>query len=52
MPAKTKTPAKKVGERLPLLPLKDVVVFPHMVVPLMIGRIFPFSFSTLFSCLM
>jgi len=39
MPAKSKTPAKSVGERLPMLPLKDVVVFPHMVVPLMIGRI-------------
>jgi ATP-dependent Lon protease len=23
---------------LPLLPLRDIVVFPHMVVPLFIGR--------------
>ena len=24
--------------RLPLLPLRDVVVFPHMVIPLFVGR--------------
>ena len=31
---------KKEGERLsiPLLPLRDVVVFPHMIVPLFVGR--------------
>ncbi|MEK7845172.1 MAG: LON peptidase substrate-binding domain-containing protein, partial [Pseudomonadota bacterium] len=23
---------------LPLLPLRDVVVFPHMVIPLFVGR--------------
>ncbi len=26
------------ADRLPLLPLRDVVVFPHMVVPLLVGR--------------
>ena len=24
--------------RLPLLPLRDIIVFPHMVVPLFVGR--------------
>ncbi len=35
--SKSKSPA---GQRmhLPLLPLRDVVVFPHMVVPLFVGR--------------
>jgi len=33
---KTKTPGQKF--HLPLLPLRDVVVFPHMVVPLFVGR--------------
>lgn len=28
----------EVPKRLPLLPLRDVVVFPHMVIPLFIGR--------------
>ena len=27
-----------VGYRLPLLPLRDIIVFPHMVVPLFVGR--------------
>ncbi len=27
-----------VPERLPVLPLRDMVVFPHMVVPLIVGR--------------
>ncbi len=27
-----------VVERLPLLPLRDVVVYPHMVIPLFVGR--------------
>ncbi|MBI3118978.1 MAG: LON peptidase substrate-binding domain-containing protein, partial [Candidatus Hydrogenedentes bacterium] len=31
-------PAPGGGQRLPLLPLKDAVVFPHMVVPLLVGR--------------
>ena len=26
------------GVELPLLPLRDVVVFPHMVIPLFVGR--------------
>ena len=26
------------GQRVPLLPLRDIVVFPHMVVPLFVGR--------------
>src|SRR5882724_6261718 len=26
------------GSRVPLLPLRDIIVFPHMVVPLFVGR--------------
>ena len=26
------------GEAFPLLPLRDIIVFPHMVVPLFVGR--------------
>jgi ATP-dependent Lon protease len=26
------------GRRLPILPLRDVVVYPHMVIPLFVGR--------------
>ncbi|MCK5883820.1 MAG: endopeptidase La [Bacteriovoracaceae bacterium] len=29
---------KAKGARLPLLPLRDVIIFPHMVVPLFVGR--------------
>src|SRR5213594_2874058 len=29
---------KKLGRTLPLLPLRDIIVFPHMVVPLFVGR--------------
>src|SRR5256885_6845847 len=29
---------KKAGSSLPLLPLRDIIVFPHMVVPLFVGR--------------
>src|ERR1044072_5145112 len=28
----------RVSERLPLLPLRDVVVFPYMTIPLLVGR--------------
>ena len=28
----------KGGKVLPLLPLRDIIVFPHMVVPLFVGR--------------
>ena len=26
------------GELYPILPLRDIVVFPHMIVPLFVGR--------------
>jgi len=29
---------KRLAQRVPLLPLRDIVVFPHMVVPLFVGR--------------
>jgi ATP-dependent Lon protease len=37
---KSKKKTKKEGKllELPLLPLRDIVVFPHMVVPLFVGR--------------
>lgn len=38
MPAKRQKKKVIRGERFPLLPLKDVVVFPRMVVPLLVGR--------------
>ena len=28
----------KTVKRVPLLPLRDIVIFPHMVVPLFVGR--------------
>src|SRR5687768_4359940 len=31
-------PAAKKGRTVPLLPLRDIIVFPHMVVPLFVGR--------------
>jgi len=37
MPEKIKS-RKSSASRLPLLPLRDMVVFPRMVVPLMVGR--------------
>jgi ATP-dependent Lon protease len=36
MPGKTTLPSEPLD--LPLLPLRDVVVFPHMVIPLFVGR--------------
>ncbi|MBI2501235.1 MAG: endopeptidase La [Deltaproteobacteria bacterium] len=32
------TPPKKTSCLVPLLPLRDIIVFPHMVVPLFVGR--------------
>jgi len=29
---------RRKGRTLPLLPLRDIIVFPHMVVPLFVGR--------------
>ena len=34
----SKTEASQPGQRVPLLPLRDIIVFPHMVVPLFVGR--------------
>ncbi|MBI5094893.1 MAG: endopeptidase La [Candidatus Hydrogenedentes bacterium] len=48
MADKTKEDAQAL-ERLPLLPLKDVVMFPRMVVPLLVGR--PASLSAVEDCL-
>ena len=31
-------PAVVLGNRIPVLPLRDVVVYPHMVIPLFVGR--------------
>ena len=33
-----KAPETLRGELLPVLPLRDIVVFPHMIVPLFVGR--------------
>ncbi len=33
-----KARAAAAGSHLPLLPLRDIIVFPHMVVPLFVGR--------------
>ena len=34
--AKEEMPKK--AERLPMIPIRDVVVFPHMMIPFVIGR--------------
>ncbi len=36
--APTETPAATTPDSLPVLPLRDVVVYPHMVIPLFVGR--------------
>ena len=36
--AKKPTEVKGETEVLPVLPLRDIVVFPHMIVPLFVGR--------------
>ncbi|MCW8307137.1 endopeptidase La [Acidiphilium sp. PA] len=36
--AKVKSPVVIAGEALSVLPLRDIVVFPHMIVPLFVGR--------------
>src|SRR5687768_2456323 len=33
-----KFPGMVRGDLLPVLPLRDIVVFPHMIVPLFVGR--------------
>ena len=39
MPSKSQEKEKvDVPEKLPLLPVRDIVVFPHMVLPLFVGR--------------
>jgi ATP-dependent Lon protease len=35
---KSKTPSAPEATRVPVLPLRDVVVYPHMVIPLFVGR--------------
>ena len=35
---RTDTTEKSAAKRLPILPLRDVVVYPHMVIPLFVGR--------------
>ncbi len=37
-PRRVARPAPIRGELLPVLPLRDIVVFPHMIVPLFVGR--------------
>lgn len=44
-----KASADSLTVRLPLLPLKDAVVFPRMVVPLLVGR--PMSLAAVEECL-
>jgi ATP-dependent Lon protease len=35
---KSKSPSASPSSRVPVLPLRDVVVYPHMVIPLFVGR--------------
>ena len=43
MPDSNSKPPKKI--RLPMLPMRDIVVFPHMTAPFFIGR--PLSIAAL-----
>ena len=36
--APAQKPADETAELMPVLPLRDIVVFPHMIVPLFVGR--------------
>ena len=38
MSDETRAPTGSPIENLPVLPLRDVVVYPHMVIPLFVGR--------------
>lgn len=40
MATETELETKKIGamSQIPVLPLRDVVVYPHMVIPLFVGR--------------
>eukprot|EP01024_Parvocaulis_polyphysoides_P027121 TRINITY_DN24665_c1_g1_i2.p7 TRINITY_DN24665_c1_g1~~TRINITY_DN24665_c1_g1_i2.p7 ORF type:complete len:107 (-),score=4.77 TRINITY_DN24665_c1_g1_i2:1001-1321(-) len=37
-PASMKVPMTEASATYPVLPLRDIVVFPHMIVPLFVGR--------------
>ena len=37
-PEKDETDAVKIPESLPVLPLRDIVIFPFMIVPLYVSR--------------
>src|SRR3989338_2405366 len=34
----SQVPVPKIVKQVPLLPLRDIIIFPHMVVPLFVGR--------------
>ena len=38
MDNRDETPKREPPLAAPLLPLRDIIVFPHMVVPLFVGR--------------
>ncbi|MGE0583976.1 MAG: endopeptidase La [Flavobacteriaceae bacterium] len=38
MTKRTSSLPEQTGDTLPVLPLRDIVVFPHMIVPLFVGR--------------
>ncbi len=37
-PVSATPPATTTAQSVPVLPLRDVVVYPHMVIPLFVGR--------------